>query len=348
LPANIWSYASRTLTSASNIASDIWSSATRTLTSGSSGVTLWSLATSDFDTVSAGGNYLATVFTTQDGRLSDSASVPTVIVYDPSRNVVVNGASLTRIATGTYTYSYTTSSGAAAGTWESVFSVTPESGVNLSGNDYWTISSSPAQVIINNMVSLTVPNITSNITITNEGLTGYEYQYEWCVVSNINNACGGGDDVYHATAAKYINPGDDFNTTLSATVPNPGNYFFKVVAYFGTDSSVASRSFTAVSDNSGSGSSGGSGGGSGGGGGSSGGGSASGNPNPPVNLDNIGSCPLVGDFNCDGKVNAIDFSILLFYWKKKGPFANKKVDINNDLKVDSVDFSIFLYNIKKR
>ena len=166
--------------------------------------------------------------------------------------------------------------------------------------------------------------ITQNITITNEGLSGNEYQYEWCVVSDINNPCGGGDDTFHAVAAKFINAGEDFNTTLTASVATAGNYFFKVIVYFGTDSSGASRSFIATTA-------------SGGGGGGGGGGTVD---TPPVNT---GTCTKRADFNCDKKTNSIDFSILLYFWKTKPPFKNQYVDVNKDNKVDSVDFSILLY-----
>ncbi|MEI6057632.1 MAG: dockerin type I domain-containing protein, partial [bacterium] len=57
-----------------------------------------------------------------------------------------------------------------------------------------------------------------------------------------------------------------------------------------------------------------------------------------------GICGRRADFNCDGKINSIDFSILLYFWKTKPPFANKYVDLNNDGKIDSTDFSILLYN----
>lgn len=50
------------------------------------------------------------------------------------------------------------------------------------------------------------------------------------------------------------------------------------------------------------------------------------------------------DLNCDGKVNLVDFSILLFYWKKPAPFANTRVDLNLDGRVDLVDLSILLFN----
>jgi len=49
-----------------------------------------------------------------------------------------------------------------------------------------------------------------------------------------------------------------------------------------------------------------------------------------------------GDINCDGFVNLVDFSILLFYWNSSEP-ANVRADINSDGLVDIIDFSIMLY-----
>jgi hypothetical protein len=50
-----------------------------------------------------------------------------------------------------------------------------------------------------------------------------------------------------------------------------------------------------------------------------------------------------GDLNCDGRVNLVDFSILLFFWDKTNP-TNKRADIDNSGRVDLTDFSILLYN----
>jgi hypothetical protein len=98
------------------------------------------------------------------------------------------------------------------------------------------------------MSDLTVPSIAANVTITNEGGGAFEYQYEWCVVSSQANQCGGDDDVYYASAAKLIAAGDSYNPTLTATVPNTGDYWFKVVVYYGTQASGASRTFTATTE----------------------------------------------------------------------------------------------------
>ncbi|MEI6280734.1 MAG: hypothetical protein WCP17_01910, partial [bacterium] len=118
---------------------------------------------------------------------------------------------------------------------------------------------SPAQVLINSITDNSIPSISANITITNEGFVDTEYQYEWCVVSDINNSCGGGDDVFYASAAKLISSGESWVTDKGATVPSAGTYYFKLKVTFGNEYSIASQIFTAVS-------SGGGGGGGGGGG----------------------------------------------------------------------------------
>lgn len=181
---------------------------------------------------------------------------------------------------------------------------------------------SPAQVVINSIPDRSIPTVSANITITNEGLIDTEYQYEWCVVSDISNSCGGGDDIFYSQAAKLIVAGQDWTVDKTATVPSAGTYYFKLVVHYGVNYSVASQIFTATS---------GSGSGGGGGGGSAG----------SANYD-------TADFNRDHVVDSIDFSILLYFFGKNPPFNNRYVDINKDDKVDSTEFSILLYQWGRR
>jgi len=51
-------------------------------------------------------------------------------------------------------------------------------------------------------------------------------------------------------------------------------------------------------------------------------------------------CLSQGDLNCDGAINLIDFSILLFNWNT----ASVEADVNKDGTVSLPDFSILLYN----
>ena len=355
----VWANASRTLTNYGNnlTAAEVWNALTSSMTSiGSIGklvgdnldttissrATLvnqtaeWKLTMSDISAVQTGKTYRARLTILNNNSVPTTPfATPTVTLYDADRNVVASGVAMSALGTGIYEYTYSVSSGASQGVWETIITTQVESGKNLTNNDYWLVSGSPAQVIINSVTASTTSDISANVTITNEGLAGYEYQYEWCVVSNINNLCGGGDDSYHATGAKFINPGEDWNTNLTAAVSTGGNYYFKLVVYFGTEKSGSSRTFslpvTEVPPTTG--------GGAGGGGSSSGGGGGGGSSVPTV----APSGPGIGaDLSGDRKVNSVDFSILLAYWKTPYPFANKAVDINGDRKVNSVDFSILL------
>lgn len=48
------------------------------------------------------------------------------------------------------------------------------------------------------------------------------------------------------------------------------------------------------------------------------------------------------DLNFDGKINIVDFSILLYFWTQTNP-SNRCADINFDGKVNITDFSIMMY-----
>lgn len=54
--------------------------------------------------------------------------------------------------------------------------------------------------------------------------------------------------------------------------------------------------------------------------------------------------PINADLNRDGKVNLIDFSILLFWWNSDGGASDPPADINRDGNVSLTDFSILLFN----
>lgn len=53
---------------------------------------------------------------------------------------------------------------------------------------------------------------------------------------------------------------------------------------------------------------------------------------------------LNSDLNRDGKVNLVDFSILLFHWNTDGGRSDPPADINQDGRVTLTDFSIMIFN----
>jgi hypothetical protein len=204
---------------------------------------------SDVSEVQAGNTYRAKVtILDQEANPVDAVSAPSIMIYNAIRGEAQPAVDMTWRSTGVYEYTKELTADSVAGLWESIVTTDMGGTGSIMRNDYWQVTGAPAQVIINRISDWTVDSIAAEVTITNEGGGEFEYKYEWCVVSSEANQCGGGDDVYHGTGAKLIAPGIDFNTTLTATVPNVGDYYFKLVVYYGTASSGSSRTFTATAD----------------------------------------------------------------------------------------------------
>jgi len=60
----------------------------------------------------------------------------------------------------------------------------------------------------------------------------------------------------------------------------------------------------------------------------------------PVIPENEALCNLT-DLNCDGRINIVDFSILLYWFNRLSP--PYRVDFNKDGLVDIIDFSIMAF-----
>jgi len=364
LPSAIWSFSSRTLTSFGTLVADtasaVWASVSRTLTG--AGLDSGSLATlsdiqtatsslasaiavetqtlttkiengysvtlSDFEGTTVNTAYKAKLQVLNSATVpTDADSLPTVTIVDPAGTTQVSGATMVKDSNGTYSYSYSINSSAIGGVWETIVSVVIN-GETVRLNDYWNLSSSPADVQIIEITDKVIPSITANVRIDNMGTAGSDFYYFYCIVDSADNLCGGNDDIDSGSDTAYISAGSFINLSLTLDdVPSAGTYWFKVRAraLAETNWAASTEQFSAES-----GSSSGGGGGGGGGGGTSAGPSCHG-----------------ADFNNDSKVNSVDFSILLAFWQKQAPFKNPCVDINKDARVDSVDFSILLYQWKK-
>ena len=209
---------------------------------------------------------------------------------------------MTKIATGTYELIWTVPTGSAAGRWETVVTINVGGAAPIQDGSYWEVETdSPAEVKINAITDNTIPSITANVTIKNEGGSWYEYKYAYCVVDDQSNQCGGGDDIYYKKGSKKLNAGQSWTTNLNATVPDPGTYFFKLIVYWGTERSSAVEQFNAgtvacLGDY---------------------------NLDGWVDLTDFSIMLFywnqynpAHDLSGDGWVNLTDFSILLFHWGK--------------------------------
>ncbi len=199
---------------------------------------------SDVTSVQQGSDYRVKLYILNEEFLPiDADSAPLLTIYDSGRSIAQSSASMTELMDGVYEYVFSVPDSAVGGLWETIV-IAEVDGNEIEQNDYWTVTGSPAQVLISNVDESGHPDISANIIITNEGNEAFEYQYEWCVVTTQDNECGGADDVSYSSAAKLIDAGEDFVTELTSIVPDLGDYYFKLVVYFGGESSAATQFFT--------------------------------------------------------------------------------------------------------
>ena len=197
----------------------------------------------------APGNLAATV---EESSIGLSWSAPISDGGSPITDYIVEyqlttGGSWAVFADGSSTATTATVTGLADSTsYDFRIRAVNEIGESLPSGTATATPGEPAQVLVQSFSDLTVPSIGTNVRITNEGSVQYEYAYTWCVTVASTDPCGSDVDVFSSSAAKLIQPGDNFDTTLVSTVPTPGNYWFTITAVYGSTSSTSTQSFTAL------------------------------------------------------------------------------------------------------
>ena len=194
----------------------------------------WTVTLSDFGgtTASTSSTYKAKLQVLNYAAVpTDADSLPTVVITDSAGTVVASAsANMTKNSSGSYSYSHTIGGSAIGGVWETVVSVVIN-GQTVKRNDYWSISSSPADVQIIEITDKVIPEITANVRIDNMGNAGSDFYYVYCIVSSAEGLCGGSNDIDSASATAYIAAGSFINLSLTLDgVPTEGTYWFKVKA----------------------------------------------------------------------------------------------------------------------
>ena len=183
---------------------------------------------------------------------ADAAPTYDIRYWDGALWQTLTSGTMSTTTTATYEATYAIPNDAAwIGRRVTVLFHSVMGGIDVGNAKEVEIVGSPAQVLIQSVSDKTVPTIAADVRITNEGTAAFEYTYEWCIVASTTNECGGGDDVAYGSAAKLIQPGSDFDTTLTLNIVDAGAYFYKLVVWWSNESSQSSRSFTATSDSSG-------------------------------------------------------------------------------------------------
>ncbi|MBU2637632.1 MAG: hypothetical protein KJ955_01535, partial [Nanoarchaeota archaeon] len=201
---------------------------------------------SDFGKISSGQQYRVKIWITDGlGRPKNASSLPTVRLYDPTRNLIVQDVSMQWEESGIYAYNFTTT-GQTGGMWETSVSVVVN-GATTKHGDFWELVTNPTEVTILGIPDKQIPDITAQVRITNEGTEEYEYHYEYCIVDSQNNVCGGSDDTCYGVGAIKLQPETPWTKSLtcSNTFTAGRDYWFKIVVYYDAEKSGAAQLFTA-------------------------------------------------------------------------------------------------------
>lgn len=174
--------------------------------------------------------------------------LPTITIYDPLRTKVVDSQPFAYSSEGLYSFSWATTSSSVTGLYESVITADYNGNI-VNQSTFWTVSGSPADVVINSITDSTVPSITASVTIQNKGTQASDFEYIYCIVGSQDNLCGGSDDIAYQTGTHYVDAGDSWNTAFTLNVNSTGVYWFKVKAKALSESYWAGASimFTASS-----------------------------------------------------------------------------------------------------
>jgi hypothetical protein len=193
-----------------------------------------------------------------------------------------------------------------------------------------------------------------NVHVTDPGLTGYAWSsnYGWINLApahaGVANTCSGVLSGYGwGENVGYVNFGGvsiSASGKFTGTAVAPGG--LGSITFDCKNCSVTTDWRYCGSRGGGSTPPGGSGGSSGGGGGGTGYPATGTLPTPILGPPAKSGCEAeyaIGDFNCDGRVDIVDLSIILYYYQRSGASV-ARYDLNRNGTVDFPDISIMMYH----
>ena len=205
---------------------------------------VYSVTINQTETVQAGNVYSVTIEVINSSGNADVTSIPKITLYDSLKNLIISDADATLLSGKKYEYNFTTSLNHTAGEWQTNITI----GINSATKRYsssWNLSNGHTAISIDSVNTASSPTISANVTITNEDALEYNYSYKYCIVSVYTQQCGDSENVAYGSGYKLLAANESWNPILSLNINQSGNYLFKVSADYETQSSGASRRFSA-------------------------------------------------------------------------------------------------------
>jgi hypothetical protein len=185
------------------------------------------------------------------GTPIDADIIPRISLITPQNITIFPNTAMIKDDTGIYTYTFGTA-GYPAGTWESIANVTVNN-VTVYPSEFWELESVYADVSNPTITDNTIPSITAQVYISNNGTASDDFEIAYCIVTTPENVCGGTDDVDTNAISQYFEPGEVRLVTFSGLkgleVSTAGNYYFRVQVrpISATETAWGLSSFTAIS-----------------------------------------------------------------------------------------------------
>lgn len=174
-----------------------------------------------------------------------NASEVRITLINPLGQVIKDKESMTYEIDGVYVYTYTTLSADTSGVWRSVINATTKNYDVIQREDSWELESNAPEVGIK-VPDKTIPKITCEINVTNEGTEGQEYTLYWWVTDTSGGLYNSSID--SGSASKWINPSQTYITAKELEVGDREGetLWCKVQVFWSeTESSSASEQFIA-------------------------------------------------------------------------------------------------------
>lgn len=122
-------------------------------------------------------SYFTNAYFEQSGQYFDPDSI-TIKVYDPSNNLIVGPAAMTKESTGIYNYSYTVGASVTEGQWESIINAT-KNNIHYYAHEFWKVVGGPFDVRSIVIENSSTSNLTISLTTENTGGANKDLTLVW-------------------------------------------------------------------------------------------------------------------------------------------------------------------------
>ncbi len=180
----------------------------------------YSIEVNGYPEVVTGNSYYAEGIFKSSGTYSNPDSME-IKIYDALGSLTVGPASMTQESTGIYNYTYSVSSSATEGKWETIVNAT-KSGTSYYSNEFWNVVGGPFDVRDINVIDTDISSLNISVVTENTGGANKDLTLTWNLSRTDNNAVlDSGSDTFMVSAGSektwYVQPSTSYIGSVKIT-----------------------------------------------------------------------------------------------------------------------------------